>query len=119
MEGTGSLQLFVGLRRVPTATHEQFCDWWLNELVVHTTKTPGKSAYRQLHADPQLTIEASKAAGVEIDDLDGVALEFYPDIKQFYSAVEWANQPRAAIVEAENQMIAFDGTLAIVTYAAA
>jgi hypothetical protein len=61
----------------------------------------------------------SKAAGAEIDDLDGVALEFYPDIERFYSAVEWANQPRAAIVEAETQMIAFDATLAIVTYAAA
>ena len=113
--GSGPVQLFVCLRRVQ-GSHEEFCDWWLHQLVEHTTKTPGKSGYRQLHGDPRLSARAAEAAGVMIDDFDGVALEFYPDLKRFYSAVEWANQPNAAIVQAETQMIDFARAMAIMTY---
>jgi hypothetical protein len=114
--GTAPLRLFVCLRRVPRLTHEEFADWWLNTLIEHTSKTPGKVAYRQLHADPDLTARAVKATGVGIDDVDGVALEFYPDLAGLSKAVDWANQPRAAITAAEIQMIDFEHG-GIITYA--
>jgi hypothetical protein len=88
----------------------------LHQLVEHTTKTPGKSAYRQLHADPELTERAAKVIGVDIDDVDGVALEFYPDMDRMYAASDWADAPDAPIVNAENQMIDFTRALAILTY---
>ena len=115
MDGEGALQIFVCLRRVPALSHEQFCDYWLNDLVKHTTKTPGKTAYRQLHADPLLTTRAAKAAGVEIDDVDGVALEFYPAAEGLYAATDWASQPDSAMIRSEAQMIDF-GRGAIVGY---
>jgi hypothetical protein len=116
IEGSGALQLFYCLRRVPALTHEQFSAYWLNQLVEHTTKTPGKSAYRQLHADPDLTLRASKAAGVAIDDVDGVALEWYPDMASFWSAVGWANEPDAGVIQAETQMSDFSRALSILGY---
>ena len=108
MPGTAPLRLFVCLRRVPRVSHDVFADWWLNTLIEHTSKTPGKVAYRQFHADPDLTARAVKATGVVIDDIDGVALEFYPDLARLSTAVEWANQPGAPITAVEIQMIDFD-----------
>jgi hypothetical protein len=105
--GGGSLQIFVCLRRMPGTTHDEFCDYWRNDLVQHTTKTPGKTAYRQLHADPMLTSRAAQAAGVAIDDVDGVALEFYPDVAGLYAATDWASQPGSAVIRSESQMIDF------------
>ena len=115
-DGIGAVQLFVCLQRVAGTTQRQFCDWWLHELVEHTTKTPGKSAYRQLHADPDLTRRAAHAAGVAIADIDGIALEFYPDLARFCAAVAWADQPKAAIAEVEAQMIDFSRARAILAY---
>ena len=106
-DGGGALQIFVCLRRMPDTTHDQFCDYWRNDLVEHTTKTPGKTGYRQLHADPVLTSRAARAAGVEIDDVDGVALEFYPDVAGLYAATDWASQPGSAMIRSESQMIDF------------
>jgi hypothetical protein len=117
MPGAAPLRLFVCLRRVPRVTHDVFADWWLNTLIEHTSKTPGKVAYRQLHADPDLTARAVKATGVGIDDIDGVALEFYPDLARLSTAVEWASQPGATITSVEIQMIDFDRG-GIVAYAA-
>jgi hypothetical protein len=117
MPGTAPLRLFACLRRVPRVTHDVFADWWLNTLIAHTSKTPGKVAYRQLHADPDLTARAVKATGVGIDDLDGIALEFYPDLAGLSTAVEWASQPGAPVAAAEIQMIDF-GRGGIVSYAA-
>ena len=116
MEGNGPVQLLVCLRRVPSLTHEEFCDFWLNELVKHTKQTPGKCAYRQVHANPELSALAASAAGVLIDDVDGVALEFYPSLPLLYSAVDWADRPNAAVIQAETKMIDF-GRGAILAYA--
>jgi hypothetical protein len=119
MEGTGAVQLFYCLRRVPALTHEQFSDYWRNQLVKHTTKTPMKAGYRQVHADPELTIRAAKAAGVEIDDIDGVALEWYPDMPSFSTAVAWSDQPTAPSIEAETEMSDIGRAIAVLTYAPA
>jgi hypothetical protein len=107
IDGDGALQIFVCLRRMPPLSHDAFCDYWRNDLVRHTTKTPGKCGYRQLHADPLLTARAAAAAGVAIDDVDGVALEFYPDVDGLYAATEWASQPDSAMIRSETQMIDF------------
>jgi hypothetical protein len=114
-EGEGALQIFVCLRRMTGFSHDQFCDYWLNDLVKHTKQTPGKTAYRQLHADPALTARAAIAAGVSIDDVDGVALEFYPGLEGLYAATDWASQPNSAMTQSEAQMIDF-GRGAIVGY---
>jgi hypothetical protein len=47
-----------------------------------------------LHADPPLTARAATAAGVAINDIDGIALEFYPE-------------PNSAMIQSETQMIDF------------
>jgi hypothetical protein len=117
MDGQGALRLFVCLRRVPRLTHDEFCDFWLNQLIEHTSQTPGKAGYRQLHADVDLTSRVTKAAGFGIDDVDGMALEFYPDLASLSLAVEWANQPNAAVTAAEGRLIDFEYG-GIITYAA-
>jgi hypothetical protein len=115
-DGAGAVQLFCCLYRSPALTHEQFADSWLNQLVAHTGKTPGKSAYRQVHANQQLSIRAAKATGVAIDDIDGVALEWYPDVAKLWAASDWANQPGAPIVQAEMQLIDFSRARSILTF---
>jgi hypothetical protein len=116
--GDGPVQLFCCLYRAPTLTQEKFSDSWLHQLVEHTTKTPGKTAYRQVHADKDLTARAAQASGVAIDDIDGVALEWYPDAASLWAASDWADQPGAPIVQAETQLIDFSRTGAIVVYTA-
>jgi hypothetical protein len=116
IDGTGSVQLFYCLYRVPELTHEQFSQFWRNQLVEHTLKTPRKSAYRQVHADPNLTVRAAKAAGVRIDDIDGVALEWYPDLAGLFVAIDWASQPHSEVIKAETQMTDFRRAMAILTY---
>jgi hypothetical protein len=116
IDGGGALQLWYCLRRVPALSHEQFSAYWRNQLIEHTTKTPGKSGYRQLHADPELTIQAAKAAGVAIDDVDGVALEWYPDLASFWLALRWADQPDAGVIQAETQMSDFGRALSMLGY---
>ncbi len=116
IEGEGPLELFYCLRRVPSLTHEQFSSFWRNELVRHTSKTPRKSAYSQMHADPELTVRAAKAVGVAIDDVDGVALEWYPDLQSMWVAIDWANEPRAQVIEAETQMSDFSRAMAMLSY---
>jgi hypothetical protein len=54
-----------------------------------------------------LTERAAKAAGVTIDDVDGVALEFYPAVEGLYAATDWASQPDSAMIQSESQMIDF------------
>jgi hypothetical protein len=116
IDGTGPVQLFYCLYRVPELSHEQFSQFWRNQLVEHTLNTPRKSAYRQVHADPDLTAEASEAAGVGINDIDGVALEWYPDLAGLFVAMDWASQPNAEVITAETQMSDFRRAMAILTY---
>jgi hypothetical protein len=114
--GAGAVQLFCCLYRNPEISREQFSDSWRNELVEHTGKTPGKSAYRQVHADSELSAAAAESIGVSIDDIDGVALEWYPDLAKLWAASDWANQPGAPIVRAEIQLIDFSRARAILAY---
>jgi len=115
-DGDGPVQLFCCLYRATALTPAQFSEGWRHQLIEHTIHTPGKSAYRQVHADPDLTRRAALAAGVAIDDMDGVALEWYPDVARLWAASDWANQPGAPIVQAETQVIDFSRARSILAY---
>jgi hypothetical protein len=72
---------------------------------------------RQVHADSELSAAAAEAIGVAIDDIDGVALEWYPDLAKLWAASDWADQPGAPIVRAEIQLLDFSRARAILAYA--
>jgi hypothetical protein len=114
--GTGPVLLFYCFRRRPPVTHDEFIDYWKNKLVEQTTKTPAKTGYIQLHVDPELSHLAAEAAGFAIDDYDGVALEWYPDMRGFMTAVKWASEPDAAIIESEANINDFVSSMALVSY---
>jgi hypothetical protein len=116
IEGNGPVQLFYAFRRIPSISHEDFVDYWEHRLVEQTTKTPGKSGYSQLHADLDLSSRFARAVGVSIDDFDGVALEWYPGVEAFMTAVSWASEPTAAIIESESSINDFKSSLAMLAY---
>jgi hypothetical protein len=118
IDGWGPLRLFYCLRRPATLSHQEFCDFWLGRLVEHTRRTPRKSGYRQLHADPDLTARASAAAGLAVDDVDGIALEWYPDVEGLWVASRWAADPDVPLIATEATMNDFRRALAVLTYAA-
>lgn len=115
MEGAGSIELFFGLRRVAGTTRDEFHHWWLHELTAHTMSTPGKVGYRQVHADAALGAQLAAAAGVAFDDLDGVAVEIYPDLTAFFRAIDQGNRPDSATTVAERQMIDMSRARAVAT----
>jgi hypothetical protein len=116
IEGDGPVQLFYAFRRIPSISHEDFVDYWLHRLVRETSKTPGKSGYRQLHADCELSGRLARSVGVAIDDFDGVALEWYPSVEDLMTAVRWASEPKAAIIESESNINDFKSSLAMLAY---
>src|SRR5688500_4551697 len=59
ISGSGEIQLFYCLRRIPTLSHAAFSDYWLNSFTRHSRHTPGKAGYHQLHADEALTVAAA------------------------------------------------------------
>ena len=87
MDGGGAIELFFGLRSVPDASRGEFHEWWLHQLVAHTMHTPGKTGYRQVHADAVAGAALADAAGLPFEDLDGVAVEIYPDLTEFFRAI--------------------------------
>jgi hypothetical protein len=71
--GEGQFHLFDGMRRREGFTLQQFRDYLLavhSQYGVDPVEHPG---YRQLHADPEATAAAGRAAGVSIVDVDGVS----------------------------------------------
>ena len=113
--GGGPVQLFYCLRRAPKMNAAVFKDYWLHELTKHTSKTPSKTGYRQVHADPALSAAAAAATGLAIDDFDGVALEWYPDFDGLLAASKWAGGT-PDVVEAETRMIDFGAARAMLSY---
>jgi hypothetical protein len=116
--GDGPLHLVYAFRAVGGVTHDDFLQYWRNSLVEHTTKTPGKTGYRQLHVDLGLSAQLARAVGVAIDDFDGVALEWYPTVADFMAAVDWASEPQAGIIESESNINDFKSSRALVAYGA-
>jgi hypothetical protein len=86
-EGHGPIQLFYGMRRKPDVTHDAFSDYWLQQHSQVGVVTPGLAGYEQLHVDQEATGAATAAAGLGVEVLDGVALEWFADMAAFVSAV--------------------------------
>jgi hypothetical protein len=119
IRGTGEIQLYYCLRRIPRLTHAEFSDYWLNSFTRHSRHTPGKAGYHQLHADEALTIEANAAAGFAIDDVDGVALEWFPDFPAFSLAIDHGREKTeagAAFMGGERQMNDFARAMSMISY---
>jgi hypothetical protein len=87
LDGHGAVQLFYCMRRLPRVSHDEFSRYWLEQHSKVGVVTPGLASYHQLHADPESTARAAKLAGFGISDVDGVALEWFPDMAGFITAV--------------------------------
>jgi hypothetical protein len=116
IEGGGPVRLFYCFRRLGSLSHDEFSRYWRHRLVEHTTKTPAKTGYQQLHVDLALSSTIAEAAGVAVDDFDGVALEWYPDVEGLMTAVRWASEPDAAIIRSESNINDFSTATAMVAY---
>jgi len=87
VDGTGPVHLVYGMRRKAGTSHEDFSRYWEQQHTTVARFTPGLAGYRQLHADPALSKAAAVAAGVDLFDVDGVALEWFATLPDFCSAV--------------------------------
>jgi hypothetical protein len=87
VEGNGPVHLVYGMRRKADTSHEEFSRFWEQQHTTVAKFTPGLAGYRQLHADPELSKAAASAAGVDLHDVDGVALEWFAALPDFCSAV--------------------------------
>jgi hypothetical protein len=87
VEGTGPVHLVYGMRRKAGTSHQDFSRYWEQQHTTVAKFTPGLAGYRQLHADPELSKAAAAAAGVDLYDVDGIALEWFATLADFCSAV--------------------------------
>jgi hypothetical protein len=85
--GDRRVLLLYALRRLPSLTHEQFCDHWLHKHAEFARATQAERGYRQFHADQHLSAKAAARAGVTIADIDGVAEASYSGIGDFLSVM--------------------------------
>ena len=92
--------LVYALRRLPSLTHEGFSDYWLNHHADFGRRIQAGRGYRQLHGDLDASRELAVAAGVAIDDLDGIAEAAYPDLQVF---LEVMAQPAVAADAMEDE----------------
>jgi hypothetical protein len=87
LKGNGPVRLVYGMRRRAGTTHRDFCRFWEKHYTSVTRFTPGLAGYCQLHGDPEASEKAARAAGVDLHDIDGVALHWYRSLEDFESAV--------------------------------
>jgi hypothetical protein len=85
--GDRPVLLLYALRRLPSLTHDQFCDHWLQRHAEFARPTQAERGYRQLHADPGWSADVAVAAGVGLSDLDGVAEASYGDMDDFLAVM--------------------------------
>jgi hypothetical protein len=67
------------MTRKPGLTLAQFSEHWRTIHAEFGRTVPGRPGYRQLHRDPRATRAAARAAGVEIDTVDGDAQLLFAD----------------------------------------
>jgi hypothetical protein len=79
--GDGPFELFRCLSRRSDHTLEAFAAHWLGPHGDLGKQVPGKPGYRQLHRNPEAQTAAARAAGVQIDTVDGVATLLFPDAR--------------------------------------
>jgi hypothetical protein len=85
--GGGSVQIHFCLRRLPTLTTDQFRTLWAGEFAAQARNVPHVTGYRQIEVDGQWARAASDATGLDIVDVDGVAVEWFLDDSEFAQAV--------------------------------
>ena len=103
--GEMPILLVYALRRLPTLTHEGFSDYWLHHHADFGRRIQAGRGYRQLHGDLEASSELAAAAGVAIDDLDGIAEAAYPDLQVF---LEVMAQPAVAAEAMEDEKTFID-----------
>ncbi len=115
MEGHGPIQLFYGMRCKEGVTHDAFSDYWLQQHSKVGVVTPGLAGYLQLHVDPDPSTKATEAAGLGVEVLDGVALEWFADMAAFVSAVGSKPSHGAAAKASEDNFNDISRATAIMT----
>jgi len=88
--GMAPIQIHAGLRRSPRLSHEAFCLFWKHEFGRVASKIPRMGGYCQVHADIDATKAAAAASGLAVDDLDGIAVEWFGSSEQLTEAGAWA-----------------------------
>jgi len=85
--GEGAVQIHFCLRRLPTLSTEEFRRIWGGDFAAQARKVAHVTGYRQVEIDPQWAQAAAEATGLHICDVDGVAVEWFPDDDEFRQAV--------------------------------
>jgi hypothetical protein len=88
--GMGEVEIHACLRRAPGRSHDEFSDFWLHGFAPTAQLAPHMSGYRQVHADGAQTKRAAAAAGLALDDFDGVAVEWFDSLQGLQKASAWA-----------------------------
>ena len=114
LDGGGPVQLFYCMRRAPDTTHEAFSDFWGKQHINIASTTPGLSGYRQLHASLSHSKIAAAAAGLPVSEINGVALEWFPAMGGFVSAVGGPAEYTTAAKASEEQFNNLNGVTAMV-----
>jgi hypothetical protein len=121
VDGSGSVEFFYCIARKQQLSHDAFSDFWLNAFTAHSRHTPGKAGYHQVHADVALTAASARAAGVGLDDFDGIAIEWFPDLDAFLQADAHGRAksgPGAAFMDGERSMNDFARALSMLGFSA-
>jgi hypothetical protein len=90
VEGMGAVEIHAFLRRIPPLSTDDFRAYWRTDFGPAASKTPHMSGYRQVHADAAATTKACIATGLELNDFDGVAVEWFASAELLGEASAWA-----------------------------
>jgi hypothetical protein len=85
--GEGAVQIHFCLRRLTTLTTEEFREIWGGEFAAQARQVAHVTGYRQVEIDPHWAQAAADSTGLRICDVDGVAIEWFPDDEEFRRAV--------------------------------
>jgi hypothetical protein len=104
LDGSGPLWINFALRRVPSLTHGEFCDYWLNVHGKMAQDAPRRrpGGYRQLHADPELTARAAHSAGFGIDNYDGLVSSDHEEVEKMKAAFSHRAVREIALADERN-----------------
>jgi hypothetical protein len=84
----GPFQLFRIHRRKKVLTTEQYSDHMRKVHSIYGMLVPGAPGYRQLHRHHASTLAAAEAAGVAINDIDGIAQLIFPEADSIRTMME-------------------------------
>jgi hypothetical protein len=85
--GDGTVQIHFCLRRLPSLTTDDFRAIWGGEFAAEARQVAHVTGYRQVEVDAEWARAASEATGLDVDDVDGVAVEWFVDDASFAQAV--------------------------------